>query len=555
MASKPSSNVDQGSILPSESNRADDESASVNFGDDDCRSVGFERVATECAFPDDHRRVMIRNDTHQAPPQSPDRTLETKQSISTAPETVHPEEGGPDTETERRQHGRHQVALEEDVERSHEFRIWFNKTWSGGVSCDHISALTSTVTPSYRAEVPEKRGRELRCRLLWGGALAAVCAGFLLIWLSGSLQSKSMNNASNSSAPTMSPSNLAWEDLLVFSPYHLSRSEDTALAFGGSDQIAVASTMNGGTVKIFKLEEQRATEIGLPLSLGVVDPDKIVVKMSEDGKRVAVATTSTTDLGSVQVFTYDHDSTSWLIEAQWKGNRQGDEFGSSMDMSSNGEMLVFVECLGTRARVYQFEADGSPRQMGPALFIDDYSEHTVVSVSEDLLGLGSMDGVQFYHYSEGKSNWDMVEAFDEGHFMGGPEHSVAPGGALALNQERTDVAVCGFLRPYGELLCHESIGLDKPVKADSYIGLSFEPGFDLDKIVLVQESMVSVFEYDFDAKSSRTWRWEQKGEPLPLDPTDAIPIVAVGTSEGGVMIASANFVGSMGSVTISRLSP
>ena len=120
---------------------------------------------------------------------------------------------------------------------------------------------------------------------------------------------------------------------------------------GDGVRVAIGAPNNAGNtghVRVFAFTAETSTwnQVGLDID-GATSGDKtgLAVSLSEDGNRVAASShlsdSAAVDAGSVRVFEYHTDSTSWVqLGSDILGEEEGDFSGWSLALSGNGERLV-----------------------------------------------------------------------------------------------------------------------------------------------------------------------------------------------------------------------
>uniref|UniRef100_A0A7S1Y1J5 Uncharacterized protein n=1 Tax=Grammatophora oceanica TaxID=210454 RepID=A0A7S1Y1J5_9STRA len=202
---------------------------------------------------------------------------------------------------------------------------------------------------------------------------------------------------SPTTTPTASPvstlqgTSIPWTEVLgtplVGSP---SQQFGASVIFAG-DVLAVKSNGGTGLLQFFQFDNETGTsqEIGLPIELGAENPEQVCIKMSSDGRYLAIAFPSDNifRMGKVHVYSGNFGE-QWALKAEIIGEQPS--FGASLGISEDGGRLVVAS--GTAVRAYDLTAD-PPLQLGNSIPILPWTGTgypIIVSITASLLGIGQV---------------------------------------------------------------------------------------------------------------------------------------------------------------------
>ncbi len=249
----------------------------------------------------------------------------------------------------------------------------------------------------------------------------------------------------------------------------VSLSEDgKTLAIGAEDNDGIAE--DSGRVKIYHLDDDGASWEQLGQDIDgetATDRSGYSVSLSADGKTVAIGAPYNSEYGDysgyVRVYRIDSGGSTWEKLGQTiSGDKAKDTFGFSLDISSDGKVLVAGTYGGEYVRVYTLESSEEPgsswKQLGQNITGEEYGdwfgESVSISMDGKMIAVGGSgnDGkngvnsghVRVYRFNDTASIWMKL-----GDDIDGEAEADYSGSSVSLSSDGKTVAI-GSPLGYGE---------------------------------------------------------------------------------------------------------
>uniref|UniRef100_A0A7S1UXT6 Uncharacterized protein n=1 Tax=Grammatophora oceanica TaxID=210454 RepID=A0A7S1UXT6_9STRA len=348
-------------------------------------------------------------------------------------------------------------------------------------------------------------------------------------------------------SPTARPTGIPWTDFgtpLFGSP----EQQFGASVVLAGDILAIRSAGGSGLVQIFRVDRETESifEEGLPIELKTENSEKVSIKLSTDGRHLAIALPSDDKkrAGKVKVYSSDRGENlgkSWTLSREVTGNRPS--FGVSLDISEDGGRLVVAS--NEEVRAYDLTTD-PPKQMGEHFPLLNNGYPVVVSITSSLLGIGQVRRRGFPCELEFSSDtcddlglvalykffgnqWEDAPTHLEPNTLSnsGPYHDLGSNEmVVALTRNRNAVRVFQFDHHFAAFdWVGNAIPLGRVVSLNDSV-----------KLVMVKESRVAIaWDQKVAVYELQSGSWFQRGETIETPRAASTPSISL--SEDGQLLS------------------